>query len=469
MLISMAHWRLQDVCIPDADQKFYGVDFFVKKNYNIKDLDKLFTVSRRWFPLWVLDWYILREFLIKYCVLMLVFIILFILSDVYNSISDFWEAGASTREIVAFLLMKLPGNIRFILPVSMLLGCMWCMATFGKNLEITAMRASGVSLFRCGLPIFAVGIVVTCINIYFNEFLVPRTEAGANMIYATVAERRRDVQHLLAYRSPDGKRHWLFKTFVRGDKQKNVTLRTYWNRELIDEFIGMPGTPRFREIVKRILPTKAEKLLTFDRAGQKDELFRLLNGRKIDVFAAEVDFDRKKGQWTFNKGYFVSFDRKDEHDTSASRGTSQVHKEEKYTRVIFTAKQIPEHPQDIANAVREKDDLATTVILDLVRRNPNMPERVRSIYMTLFFYRISFPWACLIAVFLGIPLATKNERSGSLLAVISAVVIIVAYIVIAQVFLIFGKAGFVPPVIAGTLPTAAFIGYGVWRVFFDRN
>ena len=77
----MAHWRLQDVCIPDADQKFYGVDFFVKKNYNIKDLDKLFTVSRRWFPLWVLDWYILREFLIKYCVLMLVFIILFILSD----------------------------------------------------------------------------------------------------------------------------------------------------------------------------------------------------------------------------------------------------------------------------------------------------------------------------------------------------------------------------------------------------
>ena len=89
--------------------------------------------------------------------------------------------------------------------------------------------------------------------------------------------------------------------------------------------------------------------------------------------------------------------------------------------------------------------------------------------MTLFFYRISFPWACLIAVFLGIPLATKNERTGSLMAIISAVVVIVAYIVVAQVFMILGKGGIIPPFIAGTLPTLGFIAYGVWRVFFDRN
>ena len=36
---------------------------------------------RRWFPLPHLDYYILREFLIKYSVLLLVFIILFILGD----------------------------------------------------------------------------------------------------------------------------------------------------------------------------------------------------------------------------------------------------------------------------------------------------------------------------------------------------------------------------------------------------
>ena len=85
---------------------------------------QLVTMPRRWFPLWVLDWYILREFLVKYSILMLVFIILFILNDVYNNISDFLEAETPMRETVCFFLAKLPGNIRFILPISMLLGCM---------------------------------------------------------------------------------------------------------------------------------------------------------------------------------------------------------------------------------------------------------------------------------------------------------------------------------------------------------
>ena len=430
---------------------------------------RLITIPRRWFPLWVLDWYILREFLIKYCILMLVFVLLFLLSDVYNSISDFLEAEAPFREIVFYLGAKLPGNVRFILPISMLLGCMWCMATFGKNLEITAMRASGVSLFRCGVPIFAAGLVVTGVNIYFNEFLVPRTEKAAERIYARAAERRTHVQNLLAYRSPDGRRHWLFKTFVGGEAQNNVTLRTFWDRYLIAQFIGEPGAASFRERVRRIMPSRAEAILSLDPAGQKAALFRALNGRKVDIFARKTDFDPKNGRWVFLDGHFVSFDRKDEHDASASRGTSAVHPEEKYKVLVFTSKQIPERPDDITNAVREKDDLSTAVILDLVRRNPKMPERVRKIYWTLFFYRISFPWACLIAVFLGIPLATKNERTGSLLAVITAVIIIVAYIVVAQVFLIFGKAGLCPPVIAGTLPTLCFIAFGIWRVFFDRN
>ena len=440
----------------------------MNKSFNFKECRKFFTMKRRWFPLWILDWYILREFLVKYCILMLVFIILFILSDVYNNIADFLDAEAPYGMIVKFLLMKLPGNIRFILPVSMLLGCMWCMATFGKNLEITAMRASGVSLFRCGVPILLVGVIVTGVNIYFNEFLVPHTENIAERIHATTAERRKDVRHLLAYRSPDGKRHWLFRSFITGEVQNHVTLRTFWNESLIRQFIGDPASPRAQEVIKRVLPAHSHKILSLGK-GQKEALFKALNGRKIDIFAQRVHYNKKHRVWTFENGYFISFDRKDEYDNSASRGTSQVHKEEKYALAVFHRDQIPERPDDISNAVREKDDLSTTVILDLVRRNPNMPERVRNIYMTLFYYRISFPLACLIAVFLGIPRATRNERTGSLLAVISAVVIIVIYIVIAQVFMIAGKAGFVPPLIAGTLPTAAFIIFGIWRVFFDRH
>ena len=98
-----------------------------------------------------------------------------------------------------------------------------------------------------------------------------------------------------------------------------------------------------------------------------------------------------------------------------------------------------------------------------------MPDRVKSIYATLFYYRLAFPWACFLAVFLGIPLATKNERTGSMLAIVSAIGVIVVYIVVAQVFLVLGKGGHVNPALAGLMPTIGFIGYGVWRILGDRN
>jgi lipopolysaccharide export LptBFGC system permease protein LptF len=98
-----------------------------------------------------------------------------------------------------------------------------------------------------------------------------------------------------------------------------------------------------------------------------------------------------------------------------------------------------------------------------------MPERAKCIYQTVFFYRIAFPWSCFLAVFLGIPLATKNERTGSMLAIISAIALIVVYIVVAEIFLMLGKSGTLNPVLCGLAPTIAFIAAGAWKLLNDRN
>ena len=130
---------------------------------------------------------------------------------------------------------------------------------------------------------------------------------------------------------------------------------------------------------------------------------------------------------------------------------------------------VRETPDDIANSVKAKDDLSTPVIYQVLKNNPGMPERAKCIYLTVFFYRIAFPWASFLAVFLGIPLATKNERTGSMLAITSAIALIIIYIVVAQIFLMLGKSGSANPVIAGFAPTVCFIAAGVIRLLTDRN
>ena len=436
-----------------------------------KQYRDLKLLPRRWFPLWKLDGYILREFLIKYSVLMLVFVILFILSDVYNDISEFLERKVPIRIIVFYLMCKLPGNIRFILPISMLLGCMWTMAAFGKNMEVTAMRASGVSLFRCGCPIFLVGLLVTGVNIYFNEAMIPSSERRAMEIYETHARGRAAVQQvLLAYRSSDQKRHWLFKVYVSGNVQHDVAVKTFWSDTVIRQLVGDPGDPGFHDRVRRILHDRADRLLRHSDPEQiRKELRKLLLDRKLDIYAKTVLYRRKTGEWIFLDGYFISYDRNDETPFEESRGTIAHHESIPFAELRFSSKDIPETPIDIVNSVKEKDDLPTVEIWRLLRRSPNMPARVRAIYETVFFYRIAFPWACFLAVFLGIPLATKNERTGSMLAIISAIGVIVIYIVVAQVFLVLGKGGYVNPALAGLMPTIGFIGYGVWRILCDRN
>ena len=352
----------------------------------------------------------------------------------------------------------------------MLLGCMWTMAGFGKNLEITAMRASGLSLTRCSWSILLVGLLMTALNVYFNESLIPYTEQQAQLLYDRAAGRHESVQHLLAFRSDDEQRNWLFQTFSIGSDQEQVVIRTRWNEVLIDELLGSPGDPVFAERLRGMWgDDAAAELLSKPSDELKRELVRQLLGRKMDIRADVVHYDKAAKSWTFKHGSFLSYDRNGEARFAAGTGISRMHPEQCFDEVVFSARAFPESPQDILNSVREKDDLPTLVILDVVRRNPKMPAKVKAIYMTVFYYRLAFPWACFLAVFLGIPLATKNERTGSMLAIISAILLIVVYIVTAQVFLTIGKSGAIPPVIAGLAPTVIFIVLSFWRILSDRT
>ncbi len=377
---------------------------------NEKKYRELIIIPRRWGFLPRLDMYVFKEFGIKLSVLLLVFVILFVLGDVFNELGDFLEADSPMSMFINFLILKLPGNIRFVLPISILLGCMWTMATFGKNLEVTAMRASGVSLFRCGGAIIFVGFCFSLLNVYFNEALVPYTEREAQIVRSS-ALNKTDTRRLLTYVSPDNDRNWFFRSFISGDENSGILLK------------------RFR----------SDSSLDWDISAQK------------------ATFDEGKG-WTFERVVRTPY----------SRDGLMPKKAEHIPVLNFPRSVIPETPEDIVNGIKDEEELPTWTIWSIVQRNPGMPERLKDIYMTVFYYRLAFPWACFLACFLGIPLATKNERSGSLLAIITAVVVIVVYIVMAQIFLVLGKRGIMPSMIAGLAPTLFFLAYGYSKVFFNR-
>ena len=367
------------------------------------------TCKRTFFLLPTLDFYVLREFLIPFSILLFAFTFLFLIGDIFNDLSDFLEYKAAFQVTARYFLVKMPGNIRFVLPISVLLACMYTLANFGRNKEITAMRSSGLSLIRCGLSIFCVGFVVMLVNFWFNELLVPQTEQEAVLIREKLRNPRYEetMYRMLQYRSADKLRDWLFQNFDQNGVQHNVILKKYYFADENDKILDW------------------------------------------DLRAAQAKFDPKTG-WHF---YHVT-------RTVYHRKLRLPGNPEKIAELVIPAKEMPEQPEDIVNAVKPPEELPSWIIYNMLQDNASMVPTLRGMYKTILYYRLAFPTVCFLCVFLGLPLAAKNERAGIFLSIITAVGVIVVYQLLTEIFLVLGKQGFVPPAVGGLTPTIVFLFYG---------
>lgn len=129
---------------------------------------------------------------------------------------------------------------------------------------------------------------------------------------------------------------------------------------MIREIVLTPEQGTVVRMVQKMFPNRYEQLLALPPDALEAKLFEELRGRKVDVYAARVDFNPETGRWRFNDGWFISYDRNDETRFEASRGTSIMHDEIPFSSIEFT--DIPETPDDILNSIKEKDELPTWVI-----------------------------------------------------------------------------------------------------------
>ena len=368
------------------------------------------TCKRTFFFLPTLDFYVLRAFLVPFSILIFAFCFLFLVGDIFNYLGDFLDGKVPPQITFLFFLLKMPGNVRFVLPISVLLACMYTLANFGRNKEISAMRSSGLSLIRCGFAMYVMGAFVTCVNYYFNEKLIPETERKAMILLekAKDPKYKDNMYTMLQYRSADKLRDWLFQNFSKSGEQKDVILKKY------------------------IYGPDKSKLLVWDLRSPR------------------VRYDKKNRSWHFYDAVRTPY-----HHTLKLPGLPVRYKE-----LVITSEEIPEFPEDILNAVKPPEELSSAVIIQMLKENTSMVPALRGMYETVLYYRLAFPMVCFLCVFLGLPLAAKNERGGIFLSILTAVGLIVVYQLLTEIFLVLGKQGIVPPVVGGLLPTVVFILYG---------
>jgi len=125
-----------------------------------------------------LDRYILlRLFTITVFVLGLL-ILIFILIDFSENSDDFADKGAELAEIWSqYYLNYIPEMIRLVSPVAVLVACLILTGQMTERLETTAIKASGISLYRLFVPYLMFGFTVAITVSYLDAYIIPNSNA----------------------------------------------------------------------------------------------------------------------------------------------------------------------------------------------------------------------------------------------------------------------------------------------------
>ena len=123
----------------------------------------------------LLDRYLLRELLVPFAYCLGGFLIFYVAFDLIFEINRFQEGHLLFLDVVEYYVVTLPEILADqVIPVSLLLACLYALTNHSRHNELTAMRAAGVSLWRLSLPYLVVGIVCGVAIFALNELWVPR-------------------------------------------------------------------------------------------------------------------------------------------------------------------------------------------------------------------------------------------------------------------------------------------------------
>ena len=119
----------------------------------------------------LIDRYILREWLGALGLVLGATVGMLLMQAMYDDLGDLLDVGAGAVDIV--YAVKLPSFLSVVLTLSLLLSLLFTLGRLHRNLEISAMRAAGLSLWRITRMIWLAGVILCGVTWYLNGTVIP--------------------------------------------------------------------------------------------------------------------------------------------------------------------------------------------------------------------------------------------------------------------------------------------------------
>ncbi|HZU10516.1 MAG TPA: LPS export ABC transporter permease LptG [Pseudacidobacterium sp.] len=365
------------------------------------------TVARRHvrgrFPL-ILDEYILRQFTGTFLMVLVAFVMLMLVFTFFELLGDIIRNQTPLITVGEYLINLTPNMLYNLTPLSVLIAVLVVFGLLNRTNEITAMKATGISLYRIIVPVLVIASVLAFALFAFDEVYLPsanrKQEELRNIIKGKPAQ---------TYQNLD--RKWMF-----GKQQRGKPGRIFYY-EFFDAY-----NDRFANIT----------VFEFDPAT-----FSLTHR----IFAASAHWDPQFNRWIFEHGWERSFNGDEVSDYK--------------TFEVSTFPEIIEPPSYFKQELRPSQEMSFNELrryIQSLRQSGFDTMRLR----VQLNRKMAYPLITLIMAILAIPFALSMGRRGSLAGIAVAIGMAIAYLFVDGTFEAMGNVNLLPAFLAAWSPDILF-------------
>ena len=356
----------------------------------------------------ILDRYLIRSFLSALFYCLAVFLILFIVIDLFTNLDDFLKHSVSMAILLSYYGYFIPTILVQVVPIACLVAVLFVIGNLSRHNEIIALKASGISAFHILLPYFFVGILISFAVLLMGEIVVPQSSlTSASIMEGLIKKGKKDF----------GERA-LNKVTLYGRDNRMIYAREF---EISSKTMHDVVIFQNNRLEAYQTQTKAKKAVYENDQWIFYDVIQYRTNRRGEVV----------GNPEFSQKLIFPLDQKPEDFIHEG---SQVE--------FMNSKQLKEYIEHLGGASKK---LVQKMSVDL-------------------HYKIAFPFVSFIVILFGAPLAMKTGRGGAMLGIGTSFALVLLYYGIASLCLALGKGEYLPPVFAAWFGNLFFAVIGIYLI-----
>ncbi len=356
----------------------------------------------------ILDKYIFKQLIGPFLFGFFLFVTIIAIDPLMDALQKIVNDNVSPMIIVRWFLNRLPQDMVFTFPMSVLLTTLMVFGRMSKDSETTALKAGGINFFRILVPVMAFALMITGISFVFNEKVVPASNQRAREI------KRTEIMKLV---EPPATENSIMRT---SDGAFAYARKVYEKRALMEKVL----------------------LEYYTEEGVLE--------RRISAGSAHWDGIR----WNLKEVV-------DQWYTNGANATPTPIAE-------MGINGIKETPSDFARQSKRPNEMSYKELKSRIETYERTSFMDTTAFRVELAMKTSLPFASFFFAIIGASFGLTNNRSGAFIGFGVSMLIIFFYYVLMSVFTALGKSGFLPAMLSAWAQNIIF-AFGGFKLISRIN